>query len=536
METNGMGVDIPARPYELDVRADSTAIINELDEMTLGGTNIDAAAISRLASGILVPSTKTRDTRIDGGWSGKRIIFSMVVAVMERDTYREVRYVSGYTDRVDYSVDSHGKATFPNDLRLYFNSVAKISLMEVANRDMRAIRPTIMDNDLILNNRSIVKDPRLDDSFGREKPLLLRPSDILLRQSSSNHMSGILGKALTGNSVNTVGHFNLSLQASKRRNNNSAEHMSQTIKNYIGARSSIEDNGVTSIHGSHDDNEDYLGKAATRSRETVLMNDPFLHELNALSGLVNDGFVDWGDLMRLDPDFKRHGDHVFITWNSQVKASNRSRNERGEHTRGVDKYHDTSSFYENTVESTCALMIVQSLPELLSNAMYAGVQGLVINSHPQRNEPAVHLAMAIPFMDGIPVKQGYNYFTSQIENVVIPNVTKNKTFHIEAMVNANIDTDIEIWISVDSGPEEYFAWPSWAEAVAPPVVTDDIRDLESISEKVAGIVEDFAIHVEADRPRVMRKTSLEETFSASPRIDLGYDEPRQSRKDIDLGF
>lgn len=541
METNGMDMGIPARPYELDLRFDSSDVLDDLDQITVGGTNINASSISRLASGILVPSNRPRDVNIDGGWNEKRIIFSMVISTEDRGRYREVRYISGYTDRVDYAVDKHGRVKFPGDMRLYFNSVAKISLMEVAGRDGNMIRPTVMDNNMVLRKDSIIMDRQDREGRGRRgnTPMLLRPTDIMKRQGSTKHLASFMTGLSETNVHNTIGKFALDTQLSKRKNNNSAEHMSSTIKKYIEARASGEDSSTTALH-HNDPDADYMTAAASLLSESTTGTDPFFHELKLISNIVQAGYVEWDELMNFDPEFEKHGEFPFITWNAQVKSSNRNKRDSGELTRGTDKYSTTSSFYESTIESTCALMIAQSLPELLSNAMYSGVKGLVFNSHPQQGEPAVHMAMAFPFIDGIPIQQGYQYFTSQIENVVVPNITKNGLFHIEAMVNASIDTDIEIYISVDGGPEEYFAWPSWSEALTAPVVTDDERDLEAISNGVAGLVQDFAERIEHNRPRLITPASTRdifagrsrpETFEATPKVS-----PKRDYKNIDLGL
>lgn len=542
METNGLGVDIPSRPYELDLRMDSSEIIESLDEMTMGGVNINSASISRLASGILVPSNKPRHTNIDGGWREKRIIFSMVVGVQESSRYREVRYISGYTDRSDYTVDSRGRVHFPDDMRLYFNSVAKVSLMEVASRGGNMIRPAILDNNLMLRKDSIVSDDHDDYRRGRrgDTPMLLRPSDILKRQGSNRAISSFTSEVLAPTVSNTIGKFSLNTQMSKRRNNNSADHMTDTIKKYIEARATMEDSSNTSIVTSHDDS-DYMTYAAGLLKESTAGEDVFFHELKSFSDIIRTGYIEWYELMTMDPEFEQHGDFPFITWDAQVKSSNRNRRDGGEHTRGTDKYFDTASFYETTLESTCALMIAQSLPEILSNAMYSGVKGLVINSHPQHGEPSCHISMPFPFVDGIPVKYGYNYFVSQINNVVIPNITKNGTFQVEAMVNASIDTDIEIWITVDGGPEEYFAWPSWAEALTAPVVTNDERDLDVISDGVAGLVEDFALKIERDRPGLLQPSSTKDIFAGKRKLDSFEATPSEGRSernygDIDLGL
>lgn len=536
-ETNG-AIDIPSRPYELDMREGASGIIPELDELTNGGRHINGATISRLASGILVPSTNARHTNIVNGWGEKRIIFAMVVAVETLDNYSDIRYISGYTDHADYKIDSRGQVLFPSDMRLYFNSVTKITLNEIPSRGRggRVIRPTVKDNNLMLRKDSIM-NPNERRRPG-DNPSLLRPADLLSRQGSTNHVNRLLRNVTDSISVNTVGRFNNNVVMSRRSNNNSAEHMGYTLSKYIEARSLGEDASSNSGFISEHDGDDYMSSASAMAREDIFSHDILYDQLKSMTDIVESGYVEWGELKRLAPDFDEHRDLPFTTWNAQVKAGNRSRrdafSDEKKYSRGVARYNEGSSFYDSSVEAMCSLMIAQAIPAVLVNAMYSSVEGLVLNSHPQYNEPHVHMSMAMPFMDGIPINNGFNYLKAYFTNVVLPNVSRNGALHVEAMVNANIDQDIEIWITIDGGPEEYFAYPIWAESLISPVITDDERDLEAISQGVSGLMEDFALTIENKNPRNIEiHKSPRDIFNAAPKTDRGP--VRKGSEDIYTG-
>lgn len=465
-------------------------------------------------------------------------MFAMVVEVngSSDGNYSDVRYITGYTDRSDFSVGARGQAHFPDDMRLYFNSITRISLNQVSSRGGRSIRPTIRDNNLVLRKDSIIPDRTTDRVGFNSKPSLLRPTDVLKRAGSNTYLSNMLGEFSDGVARNTVGKFNLNTSLSKRKNNNSAEHMSTTLKSYMYARAHGEDDATNSGFRSMHENEsdpDYMTSAASTAAaaEDTMGNDILFDELRRFSNIIEDGYIEWGELKRMAPDFDENRDLPFTPWSSRVKAANRNRNTLDDqrYSRGIADYSSSESFYDDTQESIAALMISQAIPEILINAMYSSVQGLVLNTHPQRGEPSVHLSMAMPFMDGIPVKYGYNYLQGQFANVVLPNVSKNGLFHIEAFINAHVDNDIEIWLSIDGGPEEYFVYPVWGESIISPVVTDDERDLESISKGIAGLMEDFAIKVEGRNTRNIEIADTKEIFSRerSP-ASLEIDPPRRT--------
>lgn len=541
-ETNG-AIDMPSRPYEVDLRDGVNGIINDLDHFTQGGTTINGATIARLSSGILVPSTRARDTKIDGGWRERRIIFAMVVETETLDRYRDIRYISGYTDRSDYAIDSHGNVLFPEDMRLYFNSVTKITMTEIASRSTggRSIKPTVRDNNLLLRKDSIRSDKYdADQRPGRNSirnPLLLRPQDILRRKSSVNVLSSLLGDNSANRSINGVGQFVRPTILSRRKNNNSAEYLATTIGKYVEARSMGEDDASNSGFIDQGQDNDYLSQASIIASEDIMSNDVLYDKINRASSMFDLGYVEWGELKRMAPDFDEHRDLPFTTWKAREKAANRryrdSSPDGRSYTSGMVNYENSASFYDTSVESMCSLMIAQAIPQILIDSMYSGIEGLTLTSHPQRGEPTVHMSMAFPFVNGIPVEYGFNYLKSQMANVVLPNVTKNGSISIEAIVNASIDQDIEVWISVDGGPEEYRAYPVWAESLIPPLVTDDVSDLESISSNVAGLLEDFAVVMESKSNRHIELASSKEIFgreTRGQRLDIAPDNERSSSR------
>lgn len=518
-ETGG-AIDAPSRPYELDMREGASPVLEDLDELTLGGTNITSHALARLSSGILVPSTVARPTRIDGGWEEKRIMFAMVVEVQGSSDgiYSDIRYITGYTDRSDFSSNLRGEVHFPEDMRLYFNSVTRISLNQIPGHNGRVIRPTIRDNNLVLRKDSMMMDRSMDRSPFGSKPSLIRPTDVLKRAGSNNYLNGMTRGLSNSIGKNTIGKFNLDIQLSKRKNNNSAEHMATTVKSYMYARAHGEDDGGKTgfmTIGEQDRDPDYLTAAAAGSTaaEDTLSQDSLFDEMRRFSEVMTTGYIEWGEFKRMAPDFNENRDLPFTPWQTRIKSANRGRSSGDNHNRGIADYQNSSSFYDNTPEALASLMIAQATPEILANGMYSSVKGLVLNSHPQRGEPDVHMSMAMPFMDGIPVKYGFNYLRSQYANVVLPNVSKNGLMHIEAMVNAHIDNDIEIWISIDGGPEEYFCYPVWGESIIAPVITDDERDLEGISKGVSSLMEDFALRVEKKNQRNVEIATNSELFN-----------------------
>lgn len=542
-ETNGTQA-MPIRPFKADLRAASPDLANTIGEATEYGRMISPTRLSRLSSGILIPSSEPIHSEIDGGWGEKRIIFAMLVDVSSQQTYADVRYVVGYTDRADYSQGPRGDISFPNDMRLYFNSVTKIAWNEVANRTSaggRALRPTIMSNDLILNRDSIAMDTvnRRPDT----RPSLMRPYDVYTRASSNeigrqfedHFQSGIIGtNVLTGS-------FAKQIALSSRSHNNSTKYLASSLGKYMEARATANDDASVSGFLSAGEDISHDSEAGVRLIDNSIEDDVMFDTVRNMSDILDTGFVEWNELQNIFPDFERQVEMPFITWDARVRSLNRKYRDTATQDRkyvaGASGANDSGSFYEATAESTCALIMSQSIPEILMNGMYASMQGIVIDSHPQMGEPQVIPGIPVPFMDGVPVSYGYNYFRDQLQSVVLPNITRNGALHVRMLINADIGSDVEVWVTIDGGREEHFVYPAWGEGLVPPIITNRIADLDQMADTLSGLSSDYALTCEKNSRRDIDKvTSIRELFaddrntSTITRMRPGS----QQRDDIDI--
>jgi hypothetical protein len=69
---------------------------------------------------------------------------------------------------------------------------------------------------------------------------------------------------------------------------------------------------------------------------------------------------------------------------------------------------------------------------------------------------------------------------------------------IDCTINANIDQDIEIWISLDGGPETYYPFFSAADSLVAPTLSDSIQTVDLLSDDIVRLA-DGVRHVRDDR-------------------------------------
>lgn len=516
-ETDG-AIPVPIRPYEMDMRSKGT-LVEDLVEATDFGRSIDNVRMSKIASGLLVPSTRSIHTEIPNGWGERRIMFAMALQVNENAYMEDIRYITGYTDHNDISA-LDGNVKFANDMRLYFNSIAKIQLSEVAVRGGRGVQPTVKENNLMLLRSSVSMD-RGTGGRRHNKPSLMRPYDVFARAGSNTVVNKLHRNLADSSNINIVtGTFGTETALSSRRNNNSANYLSQALSGYMGARAASHDSASNSgMMG--DDEVNHNSNTSARLQESQIQDDVMFDEMARFSEIAQQGYITWGELLRMCPEFDEDRELPYVTWDSRIKSASRKYRDADttnrDYVSGLADYQSSASFTESTTESLAALMIAQALPEILINAVYSKLDGLVIDTHPALHEPDIYMGLPHPFFDKVPVSYGARYLEDQLRHVVLPNISRNGAVHVQAHINANIDQDIEIWIQIDGGPEEYFIYPAWGEHALPPIMTDDVKDVHQLATSIANVADDLAVACESGLMRTMpRGTSGEEIFTGRP--------------------
>lgn len=539
-ETDGASENY-VRPYETDMR-DTKRIVDDIIESTNLGRSLDTTRLARTASGILMPSTDIIGTDIANGWQQQRIMFAMAVQASDGPiSGNRIHYITGYTDHNDYVINGD-RVDFPDDMRLYFNSVTRVDVSEMSHRGRRVYRPVVRSNDLMLLRDSV----KTHDTRRRSKPFVMRPYDVMSRSSSNNVLSG---HSIDDEDVQTLNLTSVFLQPtllSARSNNDSVEYLSKVMSGYIKSRSHHNDSAESNanIMMDHDDDPDLFGDAAERIKDTNFRNDTLFTNLKRFSDITDDGFITWGLINKIDPDFEPARDLPFRPWKERVRHSNYTRdNLRGDdrYTAGLANYDIATPWHSNTTECLCASMIVRSLPSLMLKSMYSRIDGLVIDTDPEFDNPKVFIGTPQPYVDGIPLEYGYTYFTQYIEDVLIPNISKNGLFRVEALIHANIDQDIEIYIKIDGGDEEYFVDPAWAGHITTSVVTDRESDVHNLSSGLGSLLDEIGINIERNNSRDLIDridhspcNRQSRRITGNERVRQTHDETTKDYDDVDL--
>lgn len=464
VETNG-AMDGVIRSFDTDIKQSD---IDRIVDLTEDGKNVNAFRLADAISstdGMIVPTTEFKiNSKIENGWGERRLMFAMVVEVQATRNSTQYEYIVGYTDKSEYSKLS-GKAKFDPDMKMYFNSITRVHMTGTAYRGGdRVWQPSIKAHDQILNRYAINGERRRTDLT----PSTLRPMDLFNRKGSESAFGAHL-RASGSVGVDTTGSFSTQLRASTRENNDPARFLARSISAYSRATAN---SGAGDI--DRDDDDVTMATAADMAPENCLDVDPYLEDLRRDTAIMDSGYITFGELMDMNPEFDEDEQMPFTPY---------------EVRRNTIDLEGASSLNADTPEGLAAYIIAQALPAVMINAMYSKVDNLIINTRARMGEPKVLATRCSPFIPGMDATSTIDYFESEIELVLLRQISHNGMFDIEASINANIDQDIEIWISIDGGREEYFPFFAAADSLTAPTLADNIDTVDLLADEITKLAE-----------------------------------------------
>ena len=475
VQMRGM-LDQIAVPHSLDLRGHN---VEEFARATDQGANVSALRLARSAAGLFVPDT-TRSRKIEtfapNGWETDRIAFAMVVAVNNRERSKTYKYIVGTTD-LDMSSGSDTRVKFDRRMKLYFNSITTIHMNESVHRGNRVWVPKIKSHDQILSRASLTGFDQEGRMGFKERPVSLRPTDLFRRQTGQTHFAKHFERE--GAVTNMCGAFTAPLKASNRVNNSTSNYLSRTLSAYMASAADPE-----LAHHYDENKSDTLNHAHDRVEENDLELDPWMEEMKQSYRILDDGFITWGQLEKMNPDFDF--DRIIFG-----KYGNRSRG---------NSLANQSGWKGTDNETVAARIIAQSLPGIMINSMYSEVEGLVLKSNVRMGEDSVHIAQAWPYVDGISTRAQWPYFEGSCRDVLLHEATCGGRFEIDAHIDANIDGLIKIKIRVDGGPESYHEWPCCMDASLAPTLETDSKAFDRLAKGIVGLASELSARRMDDNP------------------------------------
>lgn len=470
------------RPYDFDMKSSK---IDDLARLTEDGTNILPERLSKVSSALMSPSTQRREkivSQIDKGWGQRRIMFSMVVETSSRPNHQEYEYIVGHTDHDGFSLLGGKEVKLDNRMKLYFDQITHINLSGGLRRDREIWTPSIKASDLVLN-RDTLRGFGHDDlaSHGGHRPLTKRPTDLFRREGAElNYNSNNFSldehdnsRKSDTNTNNTVGTFTSTLKLSSRDNNSPTSFLHRTLDGYVSASTGLGLGSDASPYGLGDERQSKLSnlkKAYGHVDENDPTADRYIEELKESTRILNTGYITYGELMEMNPEFVKSAQEDFALADPRKSY----------------RHSDMGQWRGDDNETIAAFQIACSLPGLMIKNMYSKIDGLTFNSYGHNKLQRITGGITSPYIEGIDTKATWPNFEHQVSEVLIHEVTRGN-FNFEAKVDANVDGFIDIWIRIDGGPESFHSFPAYCAGVVAPTLDTDVNSLSRMSRNMTDI-------------------------------------------------
>ena len=475
------------RSFDVDAKQSR---LGHLATVTDSGMDILPEKLAKISSSILSPSTTRQnklEAQIENGWEAPRIMFSMVVQTSSRPNNEQYEYIVGHTDEDSVQLIGGKEAKFSKRMKLYFDSITHINLAGGQRRSESIWVPSIKSHDLVLN-RDTLRGFGTNDlsSVGSNRALSKRPEDIFRRRGSElAHGDG--DTFISGNNrsqpretstTNTVGTFTTQLKLSDRDNNSPTEFLQKSIGHYVNAATRTNQDGRGAHYGLRDDASDMVGNLKTtygRVGENDPSADPYIEELKATTRILNSGFITYGELLEMNPEFVERDQSEYAPYDK----------------RKTYRMSDSSAWRGDDNETIAAYTIASSLPALMIKSMYSKVDGLVINSYGRSAAQRVFPPKISPYVPGLDTKATWPNFEHMVSSVLIEEVSR-QAFEFEAKIDANVDGWIDIWIRVDNGPEAFLSYPAWGANMLTPILDNNTKSLVTMSTMITDAANDLS--------------------------------------------
>ena len=453
------------RSYDTDLKA------GMLDDALAAVSNkhtFSTHTIGSVAANLIRPSGNSGISEISGGWGQQRLRFAMVVALQERNYHKSYNYITGYTDSNDFTIGHDGEVNFDPNMRLYFNSISRVSLLLTEDRGQEFFRPKLESHDQILTRNSL----------NTRDATAMRPSDVFRRRGLDMEDTTLGGMSGTYSEVrNRVGGFPGTLSLSTRRNNSPTAYLHRTIDTYSKVQSAydVSDYGTGYDHAT-DSHGEVLLESVDRLSENILSEDPWVDTtLKSDTNYLRQGYITYRELLRTNPN---------IADESSIGLK------RLEQDR-IDEYAHSISSKGDTLEVIAVGILAGSIPSLMLNAKYSRVEDLIIDTYAQYDSDKVIPGIAFPFIDGLDTRDTDESFIDDILQTVVRDISRNGAFAVEVCLTCDIDGVMEGEISIDGGDAEYFCVPVFSDALNSNVLSDSFERLDRISNDVLTISETF---------------------------------------------
>lgn len=428
------------RPYQWS--ADGDLINDIVDTVERGNGRLAPSLFVDVAGRALTVSNEVEEAILPGmegrnAWRKSRFRFIIEVLLEGESRHNSVTQraiVSGYTDRAEISMSNH----IDPDTRFHINSV--VTLQDIRERGGRKRTMVIDSSQTILGRYGDHED---DTDF------LIRPSDLF---STIEVKNDPLSDGNETVDTNTTCH--LGTQLTKRGENTSSRYLSTLINTDVEAKAQLNSEHML----NHDETRDVI--ATDMLSDNILRNNKFLKALSSYHRKFHkENFITYDDIAH----FSHRGMASLDENTDVVLMRNNNISYESEHWSGA------------TADTVAAYQICHAIPVIMIDCLFSSIRFTISNVNSRLDDgPEFHLDEATSFAG----KDFYDRsviraFQSRIIREVFKPISNNGHMLVDLEVESDVGGVTRVFITIGDSGEIPYVFPTFADAMLSPVVTND---------------------------------------------------------------
>jgi hypothetical protein len=469
----------------------SPANLLDLERFTDHGRDFSASALAGVAGRIVRPiADSVSRAAITGGFSQQRMMFTMSCLVRGHSRQQVIHEISGYTDGVGATNSLRG-VLIDERMCLYFNSVTKLSRMQTDTSRGNRMLTQIMRSNQVISQQS---NPDFTMARGSQGTMTMRPEDLFTRNTTNRLFEQ---RARQEGSMDLRGGYTMgTMKFSNRLNTSSTRFMSRSLT-AIGAAD--RGDGLIDEYQHERDTTKIFKDARGQVREDAVTVDPVFEEMSRDTQLLQDGFVTFGELMQMDPDFDWDSIPVYF-------------NEKGMRKSVRGDYRPWDGMENVDVATT---MLVNALPMYLINHQLASIS-FTASNRDSMGEMVVVPDNAFPIAEGPDLREIVPIFCQRLETEILLDMLPWPDCPVDMTVETSIAGETYVKISLDNDNYEEYVFPTFCDSVVSPIVTESAEHMDNMASTISQIAENIGSGLNYDNDRDDGKSRIITDLRANP--------------------
>lgn len=440
------------KPMQIDA---SHQNMTDLQNATMGGLSIDAAAIRDIAKNIVKPSDHSLgQIMIEGSWDNTRsAIFMMFDTNINGRIYRDI--FTGYTPETGISHGGH----FDKNLPIFINSHMRVNVAQSAGNG------GMVNGYSMGQNSQILAPVQVQTAHGTQAGQHgIRPTDMFTNLQRSMYAGGNNSFDMRGvvDPTTTLNSF--------RSNALSSNYLARLFTGYSAAHHSTESVG-------HDSKRYLLGAAASEIAEK---DYSAIQLFSALNNRTSYGTDKWFTLGQLETFCQINWAEVSVA--SLPQGSIRT------------TVNDTQGWGDYSEETRLAHRMCHVLPAVFTDNMMATVQFSAAGQ--TGGEHIINIEGFTPmFETGMDV-QLINKIRNLMQHAVLPELMNESCGYYTLSGSFAIGGTLEISIALDGKPAMPYSAPNYCDALGANTVTTSQEHALTQGQLVGQLLENTFVAVD----------------------------------------